>query len=158
LGSGSGKVCYIAAQVVGLFGSRAALNYMIVSDAGKPFEMDDRPTESGALVLKASLGRSHPFARRSDHHLPKAPIERVKIGRRSWVSFGRRLTHRTQRRRSDWDRRDPDVLCRVICRSRSAVMCGATGFLARTTARQVIGGFCTASPPRLIQKPWLRVR
>ena len=92
LGSGSGKVCYIAAQVVGLFGSRAALNYMIVSDAGKPFEMDDRPTESGALVLKASLGRSHPFARRSDHHLPKAPIERVKIGRRSWVSFGRRLT------------------------------------------------------------------
>ena len=41
LGSGSGKVCYIAAQVVGLLGSRAALNYMIVSDAGKPFEMDD---------------------------------------------------------------------------------------------------------------------
>ena len=37
LGSGSGKVCYIAAQVVGIFGSRAALNYMIVSDAGKPF-------------------------------------------------------------------------------------------------------------------------
>jgi hypothetical protein len=63
LGSGSGKVCYIAAQVVGLFGSRAALNYMIVSDAGKPFEMDDRPTESGALVLKASLGRSRPSAR-----------------------------------------------------------------------------------------------
>jgi hypothetical protein len=26
LGSDSGKVCYIAAQVVGLFGSRAALN------------------------------------------------------------------------------------------------------------------------------------
>jgi hypothetical protein len=31
---------------------------MIVSDARKPFEMDDRPTESRALVLKASLGRS----------------------------------------------------------------------------------------------------
>jgi hypothetical protein len=29
--------------VVGLFGSRATLKYMIVSDAGKPFEMDDRP-------------------------------------------------------------------------------------------------------------------
>jgi hypothetical protein len=57
LGSGSGKVCDIAAQVVGLFGA-CALNYMIVSDAGKPFEMDDRANESGALVLKASLGRS----------------------------------------------------------------------------------------------------
>ena len=32
LGSGSGTVGFIAAQVVELFGSRAALNYMIVSD------------------------------------------------------------------------------------------------------------------------------
>jgi len=126
LGSGSGKVCYIAAQVVGLFGSRAALNYMIVSDAGKPFEMDDRPTESGALVLKASLGRSHPFARRSDHHLPKAPIERVKIGRRSWVSFGRRLTgrenERSTRRPERMRRFSRRVIFRLVSRGRIAFL------------------------------------
>ena len=31
------------------------LDYMIVSDGGKPFAFDDRPTESGAIVLKAGL-------------------------------------------------------------------------------------------------------
>lgn len=31
------------------------LDYMIVSDGGKPFAFDDRPTEAGAIVLKAGL-------------------------------------------------------------------------------------------------------
>lgn len=31
------------------------LDYLIVSDGGKPFENDAQPTESGAMVLKASL-------------------------------------------------------------------------------------------------------
>lgn len=35
--------------------ARNALDYVIVSDGGKPFAMDERPTESGAVVLKASL-------------------------------------------------------------------------------------------------------
>jgi NTE family protein len=35
--------------------ARNALDYMIVSDGGKPFALDERPTESGAIVLKASL-------------------------------------------------------------------------------------------------------
>lgn len=34
---------------------RSGLDYMIVSDGGMPFAIDDRPTESGALVLKASI-------------------------------------------------------------------------------------------------------
>jgi NTE family protein len=34
---------------------RNNLDYVIVSDGGKPFKIDDRPTESGALVLRASL-------------------------------------------------------------------------------------------------------
>jgi NTE family protein len=34
---------------------RNKLDYIIVSDGGKPFAMDDRPTESGAIVLRASL-------------------------------------------------------------------------------------------------------
>lgn len=34
---------------------RNALDYVIVSDGGKPFANADRPTESGAIVLKASL-------------------------------------------------------------------------------------------------------
>ena len=35
--------------------TRNPLDYMIVSDGGKPFQIKDRPTESGAIVLKASL-------------------------------------------------------------------------------------------------------
>jgi len=35
---------------------RNALDYVIVSDGGKPFAIDDRPTDSGLIVLKASLG------------------------------------------------------------------------------------------------------
>ena len=35
---------------------RNALDYAIVSDGGKPFSIDDRPTDSGLIVLKASLG------------------------------------------------------------------------------------------------------
>jgi len=35
--------------------ARNALDYVIVSDGGKPFALDERPTESGAIVLKASL-------------------------------------------------------------------------------------------------------
>lgn len=38
-----------------LLRARNALDYMIVSDGGKPFAMEERPTESGAIVLKASL-------------------------------------------------------------------------------------------------------
>lgn len=34
---------------------RSKLDYVIVSDGGKPFANDDRPTEDGALVLKAGL-------------------------------------------------------------------------------------------------------
>lgn len=34
---------------------RANLDYVIVSDGGKPFAIDERPTESGAVVLRASL-------------------------------------------------------------------------------------------------------
>ncbi|MDH4371628.1 MAG: patatin-like phospholipase family protein [Nitrospira sp.] len=35
--------------------ARNPLDYMIVSDGGKPFSNDERPTESGAIVLKAGL-------------------------------------------------------------------------------------------------------
>lgn len=35
--------------------TRNALDYVIVSDGGKPFAMDERPTESGAIVLKEAL-------------------------------------------------------------------------------------------------------
>ena len=34
---------------------RNPLDYMIVSDGGKPFANEERPTESGAIVLKAGL-------------------------------------------------------------------------------------------------------
>lgn len=34
---------------------RNPLDYMIVSDGGKPFGIDERPTESGLIVLRASL-------------------------------------------------------------------------------------------------------
>jgi NTE family protein len=36
--------------------SRNALDYVIISDGGKPFAIDDRPTQSGAIVLKEGLG------------------------------------------------------------------------------------------------------
>ena len=35
---------------------RNALDFAIVSDAGKPFAIDERPTESGAVVVKESIG------------------------------------------------------------------------------------------------------
>ena len=35
--------------------ARNALDYLIVSDGGKPFANDAQPTESGAMVLKAAL-------------------------------------------------------------------------------------------------------
>jgi NTE family protein len=39
-----------------LLRKRNALDYVIVSDAGKPFDMDDHPTESSTAVLTASIG------------------------------------------------------------------------------------------------------
>lgn len=38
-----------------LLRERNALDYVLVSDAGKPFETDTRPTESGTAVLVASI-------------------------------------------------------------------------------------------------------
>ncbi len=38
-----------------LLRDRNGLDYVIVSDGGKPFAIDTRPTESGAIVLKAGL-------------------------------------------------------------------------------------------------------
>ena len=38
-----------------LMRGRNALDYVIVSDAGKPFEIDERPTESGTAVLVAAI-------------------------------------------------------------------------------------------------------
>jgi len=35
---------------------RNALDYVIVSDGGKPFAIDEQPTDSGTIVLKAALG------------------------------------------------------------------------------------------------------
>lgn len=35
---------------------RNSLDYALVSDAGKPFEIEDRPTEWGMIVLKEALG------------------------------------------------------------------------------------------------------
>lgn len=39
-----------------LFLDRNALDYALVSDAGKPFEIEMRPTEWGSIVLKESIG------------------------------------------------------------------------------------------------------
>ena len=39
-----------------LFRERNKVSYAIVSDAGKPFQIDDRPTESGSVVLKEAIG------------------------------------------------------------------------------------------------------
>jgi NTE family protein len=58
-----------------LLPDRNPLDYMIVSDGGKPFNNDERPTESGAIVLKASLDimmeqiRGLEFDRIKHHHL-----------------------------------------------------------------------------------------
>ena len=38
-----------------LLRERNAIDYMIVSDGGKPFAISERPTESGAIVLKEGL-------------------------------------------------------------------------------------------------------
>ncbi len=38
-----------------LFRKRNALDYLIVSDGGKPFSIDERPTESGSAVLVAAI-------------------------------------------------------------------------------------------------------
>ena len=38
-----------------LFRKRSDLDYALVSDAGKPFEIDDRPTEWGSIVLKEAI-------------------------------------------------------------------------------------------------------
>ena len=39
-----------------VFRKRNALDYVIVSDAGKPFRIDDTPTEKGTIVLKEAIG------------------------------------------------------------------------------------------------------
>jgi NTE family protein len=58
--------------------ARAALDYVIVSDGGKPFAIDDHPTDSGTLVLKAALGimmeqiRGLEFDRLQHRHLAGA--------------------------------------------------------------------------------------
>lgn len=39
-----------------LLRKRNALDYLLVSDAGKPFSIDEWPTESGAAVLVAAIG------------------------------------------------------------------------------------------------------
>ena len=39
-----------------LFRERNQVSYAIVSDAGKPFQIDDQPTESGAVVLTEAIG------------------------------------------------------------------------------------------------------
>lgn len=39
-----------------LFRDRNALDFALVSDAGKPFEIEGRPTEWGSVVLKESIG------------------------------------------------------------------------------------------------------
>ena len=36
--------------------SRNALDYVIISDGGKPFAIEDHPTQSGSIVLKEGLG------------------------------------------------------------------------------------------------------
>lgn len=38
-----------------LFRDRNALDYLLVSDAGKPFAVDERPTESGTAVLVSAM-------------------------------------------------------------------------------------------------------
>ena len=39
-----------------LFRERNALDYALVSDGGKPFEIEGHPTEWGSVVLKESIG------------------------------------------------------------------------------------------------------
>jgi NTE family protein len=38
-----------------LLGTRNPLDYIIISDGGKPFHIEERPTESGVMVLRAGL-------------------------------------------------------------------------------------------------------
>lgn len=38
-----------------LFRSRNALDYLLVSDAGKPFQIEERPTEAGSAVLISAI-------------------------------------------------------------------------------------------------------
>lgn len=61
----SGEVEYVTLTDGGVYDNlgvnpmlveRNRLDYAIVSDAGKPFDTDDRPTEKGAIVLKESIG------------------------------------------------------------------------------------------------------
>ena len=57
--------------------TRNPLDYMIVSDGGRPFSIDAQPTESGAIVLKVSLDvmmeqiRGLEFDRIQHRHLAK---------------------------------------------------------------------------------------
>ena len=64
-----------------LLRDRNALDYVIVSDGGKPFAIDTQPTESGAIVLKAGLDimmeqiRGLEFDRLQHRHLAaKGPL------------------------------------------------------------------------------------
>jgi NTE family protein len=58
--------------------ARAALDYVIVSDGGKPFAIDQHPTDAGTLVLKAALDimmeqiRGLEFDRLQHRHLAAA--------------------------------------------------------------------------------------
>ena len=57
--------------------TRNPLDYVIISDGGKPFAIDNEPTESGAIVLKAAIGimmeqiRGLEFDRIQHRHLAK---------------------------------------------------------------------------------------
>ena len=57
--------------------TRNPLDYVIISDGGKPFAIDERPTESGSIVLKAALDimmeqiRGLEFDRLQHRHLAK---------------------------------------------------------------------------------------
>ncbi len=60
----NGSVEYVTLSDGGLYDNmgiapmlnkRTKVDFMIVSDGGKPFAVDDTPTESGAMVLKAGL-------------------------------------------------------------------------------------------------------
>ena len=53
---------------------RNALDYVIVSDGGKPFAIDERPTDSGAIVLKASLGHHDGADPRTGVRSPAASV------------------------------------------------------------------------------------
>jgi len=58
--------------------TRNPLDYIIISDGGKPFQVDERPTESGIIILTAGLDimmeqiRGLEFDRIAHRHLAKA--------------------------------------------------------------------------------------